>query len=148
MLEVNLCLLQTWCEFWNFSVSHGPKHTHTPELCSGGASEWRRKADCHHNGQDVCGDLLMLCLWERPCLADGVRSVRVRRGLLFITDSTHRLHKAASICILRSCFGHLVKQAASVKHVLGSIDFSGIRNMLDIKCGLVQVADLRLGGSG
>lgn len=100
----------------------------------------------------------MLCLWQRPRLAaDGLKSVKVRRagvlvgtllrGLLFITDSTHRLHKAARIYILRSCFGHLVKQAASVKHVLSSIDFSGIRNMLDIKCGLVQLADLRLGGS-
>lgn len=89
----------------------------------------------------------MLCLWQRPCLADGLMSVVVRRGLLFITDSTHRLHKAARICVLRSSFGLLVKQESSVKHVLGSIDFSGIRNMLDIKCGLVQVADLRLGGS-
>lgn len=123
-------------------------NTSTPlELCSGDASKWRRKADCRHNDQDVHGGLLMLCLWQWPCLADGLKSVRVRRGLLFITDSTHRLHKAARICILRSCFGHLVKQAASVKHVLSSIDFSGIRNMLDIKCGLVQLADLRLGGS-
>lgn len=122
-------------------------NTHTTDLCSGGASKWGRKAYCHQNDQDVYGDLLMLCLWQRPCLADGLKSVRVRRGLLFITDSTHRLRKAASICILRSCFGHLVKQAASVKRVLSSIDFSGIRNMLDIKCGLVQLADLRLGGS-
>lgn len=90
----------------------------------------------------------MLCLWQRPDLAaDGLKSAKVRRGLLSMTDSTRRLHRAARICILRSCFGHLVKQAASVKHVLSSIDFCGIRNMLDIKCGLVQLADLRLGGS-
>lgn len=80
-------------------------------------------------------------------MADGLKSVVVRRRLLFITDSTHRWHKAARICILRSSFGHLVKQESSVKHVLSSIDFSGIRNTLDIKCGLVQLADLRLGVS-
>lgn len=50
------------------------------------------------------------------------------------------------ICILRSCFDQSVEEALSVKQVLSATGFSSIRNVLIIKCGFMQLADLRLDG--
>lgn len=141
----------SWCEFWYFSVSLGPKHTPSQNCAL--------LVPLSGEGRQIVATVIRMfveiclgCVCGRGHVWQRTVEVRVRRadvllgtlhrGLLFITDSPHRLHKPARICILRSCFGHLVKQAAVL-----SIDFSGIRNMLDIKCGLVQLADLRLGGS-
>lgn len=138
----------SWCEFWYFSVSLRPKHTHTQNcalLVSLNGEGRQIVATTIRMFVEIC----LGCVCGRCHVWQQTVEVRVRRAgvllrtlhrrLLFITDSTHRLHRPARICILKSCFGHLVKQAVVLSKFSAALTSVALETCLTSNVGLCNL---------